>query len=208
MLSNKLNQLVFLFTILILLFSACNKVDSEKKDTILFNQVDSLISSPDSLYNGGIIISPPKDWTNIDSNLISLITAKLSQISDTSFHFEYNLLKIYFDSTSSSLLSVGTIIYDESIYSAETALSDYKSLFEKNLLTSNIKTGSYIKDNIEITQFLIQEKDNITFKLIFINNSNKIIQIDYILNPKIYLDIVKAVESSISSIKLIKQELL
>ena len=190
MLSKKYSLLVLLIMTLVFFFSACESVEHKKEDTIFFNQDLELLSAPDSINDAKIVIAPPKNWKIPDSSLISTISSKLDQVRDSSINYRYSLLKIFLDSTSSSILSVGLIEQNQSKASVAVNKTEYVSMVEKSFLSKNVKRGFFVKDNIEIVQFLIQEVDFITFKLIFLNHRNNIVQIDYILNSKKYLDLI------------------
>ncbi len=191
-----------LLVISILFVSSCNNQEVEPKDSIKFNLDSALINESDTLSVVNIFIASPKNWLSTDEQLMEKISSKLGQVIDSNFAYKYKLMKIYFDSTSASLLTIGIISQDK-YKNTDSLINDYASLIETKFSGSNIKKGFYRKDNIDITQLLIQEKETITFKLLFINNRKNLVQVDYILDSKNYLDLVKKAESSIASIKLI-----
>jgi hypothetical protein len=82
-----------------------------------------------------------------------------------------------------------------------TSVDKYKDLIQKNF--SPTKVGDFLKDNILFTQYLIQDENRINFKLLFFNPKDQLIQFDYILQKDSYVLELKAIESSIGSIKLI-----
>jgi hypothetical protein len=66
-----------------------------------------------------------------------------------------------------------------------------------------VKKAVYMKDGIKITQFLIQKNNIVNFRLLFNNGDGKLLQFDYLAGIRDYSLEVKAIESSIGSIKLI-----
>jgi hypothetical protein len=80
----------------------------------------------------------------------------------------------------------------------------YEKLLQNKFSAATIKKGEFTKDNLKFVQFLIQKENLITFKLLFQNSQNELIQFDYIVPKENYVSEVKSIESSIGSIKIIE----
>ena len=111
-------------------------------------------------------------------------------------------LYVFTSDSTGSILSVGIIKALRTDTTKTAQLKRIKELFSNKYSPESIKTAEYLKDGIHITQFLIQEKQLITFKLLFETKDKKLIEFDYLMPSGTYIDEIKAVESSIGSIKL------
>lgn len=84
------------------------------------------------------------------------------------------------------------------------SLNQISGLVKKQFKPENAKFAEFLKDDIKINQFLIQDSVNVIFKLLLQNPDKKVLQFDYIIPQKNYRNEIKAIESSIGSIKYIK----
>jgi len=189
-----------LIIVIISFLLSCSKQDkaSPPQVTELTFEVDSTkleLASVDQ--NLGIQFNAPKGWTPITQSLFVKFSKQDSTIFLKGTHFMINPSSIFLNKDDKSLLYISQIqgIGDS------TSVDKYKDLIQRNF--SPTKVGDFFKENILFTQYLIQDEIRINFKLLFFNSNKQLIQFDYIAPKNAYVLELKAIESSIGSIKLI-----
>lgn len=182
---------------LLLFCSKSDRLPSEKVTELAF-EVDSIkleLASVDQ--NLGIQFNSPKGWTLIPQKLFEAFSQQDSTIFLKGSDFALAPISIFLNQDSKSLLYISQMrgIQDS------VSIDGYKNLIQGKF--SPTKAGDFLKDNILFTQYLIQNESRVNFKLLFFNSKNQLIQFDYIIPKDVYLSELKAIESSIGSIKLI-----
>lgn len=90
--------------------------------------------------------------------------------------------------------------------SQNSSFEKISDIVKKQFKSENVKFAEYLKDDIKISQFLIQDSINVIFKLLLASPNKQVMQFDYIIPQQNYKNEIKAIESSIGSIKYIKKE--
>ena len=187
------------FIIVIVLFcSRENNNTSEKTEELTF-EVDSTKLELTS-YNQdlGIQFNAPKGWTPISHTIFEQFSKRDTVVFIENSDIKIQPKSIFFNEAHKTLLYISQLQKLED----STWVEKYKGLIQTKF--SPVKVGDFLKDDILFTQFLIQDKHLVTFKLLFFNLNNQLIQFDYIIPKDTYLSEIKAIESSIGSIKLIE----
>lgn len=192
--------IIIAFITLITLLLFCSKPDKTSSQEVaeLVFEVDSTrleLTSHDRYLS--IQFNSPKGWTLIPKRLFEAFSKQDSSIFLQGADFKITPISIFLNQESKSLLYISQIhgIQDSA------SVDKYKALIQRTF--SPTKVGDFLKDNILFTQYLIQNENHVNFKLLFFNSKNQLVQFDYIIPKDFYVSELKAIESSIGSIKLI-----
>ncbi len=193
---------IFLTTFVFVFALYCSRQDqdSSKRIAELTFEVDSTkleLTSVDQ--NLGIQFNSPKGWALAPKTLFEAFSKQDSSIFLEGAGFKITPISIFLNQESKSLLYISQMreIQDSA------SVDKYKGFIQRTF--SPTKVGDFLKDNILFTQYLIQDEIRVNFKLLFFNSKNQLIQFDYIIPKDVYLSELKAIESSIGSVKLIEQ---
>jgi len=200
---------VFILIILLLILN-CTSSDSNSKaqNSELFFDVDSTkLGNQIENIDYGIKYSPPKGWELIAPELFKQFSQKSQPIQFGNTPLEDKKLlvqpiSIFLKQENSCILYLSSIKGLEQEPDSGIAYEKYKNIVTQNFDSSLIKKGDFIRNNIAFTQFVLQHKNQISFKLVFLNHQNKIMQFDYIIPKQSYINELKAIESSLGSIQL------
>lgn len=194
------NSAIVLF--LFFLVSGCRsgKPAEEYSQKMTFNIDPSLIEAQVTDSVNHIVYSPPADWKLLPENVFERVKDGIKeQLPDS----QYVLIKpvaFYADDSLKGVLSVSTVDFGKDKNAFAEKMKEYRKMLESKF-GSNIKPASFTKGDIRIMQYLIQTSRQVTFKMVFENKSGQILQFDYISERNAYLNMVKAIESSIGSIQ-------
>jgi hypothetical protein len=188
-----------LTTFLFLLLCFCSKQNKtpEKIAELTFEIDSTKLELTTSDQNLGIQFNAPKGWTPVPPAMLEQFNQQDSAVFLEGSSFVIQPISIFLNNVDKSLL------YVSKIQNAQDSISidGYKQSIQKHLVPT--KMGDFRKDGIIFTQFLIQDENRVNFKLLFFNSKNQLIQFDYIVPKDVYLAELKAIESSIGSLKLI-----
>ena len=190
-------RLIVLFS-LSLFFCSNQEQQSNSQSLELSFDVDSTkIGSFVENTDFGFSFGTPKGWTKIPDALFAEFSKQTPGVQVNGSQFVCSPVAIFLNKDNQSLLYISHIqAADDSI-----AINSYQRMIQARFSTA--KTGDFINNNIRFRQFLIQDEMRINFKLLFFNSKNRLFQFDYIVPKKFYVPELKAIESSIGSIKLI-----
>jgi hypothetical protein len=195
-----ISNLFIISSVSFLLF--CSKPDKTPSPEVaeLTFEVDSTkLELPNQDQDLGIQFNAPKGWILTPKTLLEAFSNRDSSIFLEEADFKITPISICLNQETRCLLYISKIhgIQDSA------SVDKYKDLIQR--IFSPTKVGDFLKDNIRFTQYLIQDERRVNFKLLFFNSKNQLIQFDYIVPKDVYLSELKAIESSIGSIKLIEQ---
>ena len=141
-----------------------------------------------------ISYNPPINWVENDS-VFKKIETVFNQNKD---NYSIKLKNLFWNKSSQSIMTVSSFD-DISPEKFNYILQNYKTVFNSKNQWSNIKKGEYFYKKYWINQFLLQNKDLITFKLIIQKETKEIFEVNYIIPSKQYQKFMKNIESSIGS---------
>jgi hypothetical protein len=201
---NKPIYQVFCSIILLLILVNC----SEKKAPVpeLSFNVDSTLLANENYFDSlGFRFNPPKNFLPISDSLFTEIQNNLIKMGANSGQFNLHIMNVFLDDSTKGFCTISRLQIPEFEGSLNPIMPRYRNYLENKLSGVSITMADFMKDNIHIYQFLIQGPDRIQFKLDFMIIKNIIIQIDYVVPKNDYEKMVQSLESSIGSIKLLKQ---
>ena len=197
-------NLFYLFSVvtLPLIFSSCNGNEEPAKINRLSFNIDSTqLAGEVKLPQYGISFNPPVNLVHSDE-FFNKLSSSLSQNSSAQIEISTTPVEAFIDKKFNVLVvsAIEPKIADTAINNLDKVTGILKKQFGKE----NMKHAEYLKENIKISQFLIQDSINVIFKLLLQNKDKKVLQYDYIIPQKNYKDELRAIESSIGSIRYIK----
>jgi len=84
----------------------------------------------------------------------------------------------------------------------QSEILSYQNLVRQNFPTAKLEQGQFRHNNIDFFQTLIMTTNTVIFKLV-IPRDHRSLQFDYVIPQNIYIDKIRAIESSIGSIRTI-----
>ena len=151
----------------------------------------------------GISYQVPLQWELMSSELTERYVARLDSEKFDGNFIVYQPKAFYFNSGISGLLRVGSVDKSEDSEEKELSVQYYITLYKKFNSSKNIKQKKIQTNNLVITQLIIEKSNLISFKNIFMNKNDKIVQFDFSIQQKDYENSKSAIETSLASIKIL-----
>lgn len=137
----------------VLYFYSCSeqRQDSPKSTgEISFNVDTTALGDKITIDEIGVEYHPPKDWELVSGSFQDAMSTVEASISSDAQMILFDPINFHFDSTTKSLLSVGSFKAPNELSSFDLNLRFYENLLYEKYDSSQIRKGEYIKDNIEI----------------------------------------------------------
>ena len=151
----------------------------------------------------GISYQVPIRWELMSSELSERYVARLDSEKFDGNFIVYQPRAFYFNSSVAGLLRVGSITKSEESEEKELTIEPYITLYKKFNSEKNIKRETIKTNNLIITQLIIEKSNLISFKNIFVNKNNKIVQFDFSIQRIDYENEKEYLNSSLASIKFL-----
>lgn len=194
---------IFLLAISLFILSCSDKKTSEDIKTEEVKTNEKILSDIIIDTDLGISYQVPLQWELMSSELTERYVARLdSERFDGNF-IVYHPKAFYFNSSISGLLRVGSVDKNKNSDEKELTIQKYITLYEKFNSVNDIKQKEVKTKNLVITQLIIEKSNLISFKNIFMNNSEKIVQFDFSIQQKDYENNKKTIETSLASIQIL-----
>ncbi len=194
---------ILLLAISLFVLSCADKKTSENVKTEKVKIDEKILGSITIDEELGISYQVPLKWELMSSELTERYVARLdSERFDGNF-IVYQPKAFYFNSAISGLLRIGSIDKNKDSDEKELTIQKYITLYEKFNSSKNIKQKKIQTNNLIITQLIIEKSNLISFKNIFMNKSEKIIQFDFSIQQKDYEINMNSIETSLASIKIL-----
>lgn len=188
------------FAIVLLVLCFCDMNKNPKAEHVTFEIDDAKVSESIIDDNLNLKYKIPNTLQPLSENSTAKLATMLDSINliefDISIHPEY----IFVDSVYSFILMINTISFIDTMSQSENLDSIYISYLNNRLEKYILKKGTFLKDEILMTQYVIKDDPKMIFKLFFNTTEKKLVQFDYILLSN-YEEQIKAIESSIGSIQ-------
>jgi len=204
-LSIKLLIIVGLLTCLICLYDCGNQkeVKVELKQ-ITFNIDTTELAAQITNKNIEITFNPPRNWQIIDSKLFQKYKTNLQLDTNKNYGVSIIPQNIFTSDSMKCILAISRINFMDKKNVNSLILEKYESVLNNKFANLKIKKAEFMKGNLPIVQYLINEAKYVDFKLLIFNKNKDLIQFDYIASTEIYPKMIQAIESSIGSIQLTK----
>ena len=189
--------------ITIISISSCSSDQTNAIEVLQF-QVDSTLLNPiftDATLN--MQFCPPKNWRQMPADSVALVRASLSNMN---LPQEKLQVKEVFLNTSQKSFAALSTFENGSDSLIQHMLTHYESIFNKNKTWNSVKKSSFKINDFTAHQFLLTNKDWVSFKLLFTKPNPTPFQIDYTMPFETYVSKVKILESSIGSTQLLTHD--
>lgn len=196
---------ILLFYLLALLPGcASKKANNPHSSEMKFNIDNSKLGAAinDTLYN--LRFNPPLNWNNAGQKKVDEAGRAITKALAGNNQLSVKPLYIFVNGSDGSVLNIADIRLNPEQNNFDLKIKEYGRIMFGSSDSTNVKKAFYTKDGIEIAQFLIQKNGFVNFRLLFGNGIGNLLQFDYLSKQEDYSNEVKAIESSIGSIKLIK----
>jgi len=150
------------------------------------------------------LFKPPKDWKLIDEKLFKKVEdnndIRLKQKGD----IRIIPLYIFMDDSLKCLLNISQIQFNDKGKTGGNKSAEYEKALLNNFGKEKLKRAEFLKDDLPVIQYMLNDKGKVNFKILISNKAKELIQFDYVTDFGIYPKEIKAIESSIGSIQLLK----
>lgn len=193
---------IFLFTTIFLLQYCVEDKTIEKKseNVVPKEEILSDIVIDEEL---GISYRTPLQWDLMSSELSERYVARLDSEQFDGNFIVYQPKAFYFNSNISGLLRIGSINKNNTSEETELSIDSYISRFRKFNPIKDFERKTIQTNNLVITQLIIKKSSLLSFKNIFMNNQNRIIQFDFSIQEKDYEVEKEKINSSLAAIELL-----
>ena len=197
------NKKYKLILILFLIIFVTNCEDEKLPEKVYFSVETNLLNSKSTDFNLGIKFSPPEKWDLRSSEISNRVENKLGYKGIIG-EFVYKPSYVYFDDSTTSVLSLGKVIPPDSLIGRSGLLNLYSQiLVSKKSVDSDYEVDQFVKDGIKFTQFTIERGSIISKRLIFQNKFEDIIQFEFTSKSKQFNSEYAKIMQSIGSITLL-----
>ncbi|RJP64509.1 MAG: hypothetical protein C4539_14380 [Ignavibacteriales bacterium] len=180
------------------------QADENSLKQIQFNIDTNTLGEEVSDSGKKISFKPPKEWKQINPKLFNEFLEKASlQLSDDE-PVNFNYLYIFKDDSLKCLLNVSELQFRDKNKPNDAELAEYDKALFKKFGKEKLKRAEFLKEDLPVIQYMLNDKGKVNFKILFYNKAKKLFQFDYVASFDIYPKEIKAIESSIGSIKLLK----
>ncbi|HMB91124.1 MAG TPA: hypothetical protein VKP65_09780 [Rhodothermales bacterium] len=143
----------------------------------------------------GLQFQPPKGWEalaeeQVDSIRFATRTEEVERLRPK---------HVFLHPEQRSVLTVSTLLRDTTVTFAEQ-MASYEQALASQFPEGAVRRARFLKDNIPVTQFLIQTGEVVNFKIILFEAVNNLPQLDYLVPRNQYPQTARSIESSIGSL--------
>ncbi len=156
----------------------------------------------DSLFN--ISFKPPVEWKLLSSKLFKEFTVKADAQTNQNDPISFVHRYIFTDDSLKCLLNVSQIKFRDKDTTKEFQSAEYEKALYKKFGKEKLKRAEFLKEDLPVIQYMLNEEGKVNFKILFYNKAGELIQFDYVTDFSVYPKEIKAIESSIGSIQLLK----
>lgn len=196
--SNKYYTFLITITLLALLLSC----DSKKEITPQLEKEEILLSEVIIDETLNISYQLPLNWDEMPASLSEKLVGRINKKGEDEF-IVYNPKSYYYNNLNSSLLRIGEIKFQNNFINDSLSIDTYTNLFQKYNNDLEIDNSNIVNNNIRIRQMKIVKGNLLSFKFLFKNTNNEIIQFDFSIKNEDYSITYPIIIASIKSIKLL-----
>jgi hypothetical protein len=149
----------------------------------------------------GISFAPPRGFAPILYNGLAAndISTKFTKFTSPTMAIE----PVYAFRGRANMV-VSKIDFSKSKSAYKPFLAKYETLVRERFAPANVITTTFMKGDVQMTQFFIQEADQGLFRVVFSSQeANKALQFDYTIKRQTVSDDMQAIEPSLGTITMI-----
>jgi hypothetical protein len=145
-----------------------------------------------------ISIAAPRRWKPVEAAELAQLAARLSESVGKQIPIEPRW--IFLDNRSQAACVVSRLDAAD-IPSEDALLKELESVYTSRFPGATVKGAIFLKDEMRVHQLMITAADFILIKLLLDAPTVPILAVDYIIPRHVYADELRAIESSIGSIR-------
>ena len=192
----KLFRILLIVVISIFLLNCTKDKKREEPETLVFNVDSLLIGERYTNEEIGVSFCPPKEWTQLSSELMNSIEQSLLEMEDSS-SVEIILQNVFLNQKNSCICFLST--FQKTMPAAQIRNIYLTELYAGDIKGS-INEGSYLYNGFNIRQIIHVQDDQVTIKLVCISGDEHIFMLDYIVPSQFYEQNIRTIESSIGTL--------
>ncbi len=186
-----------LFVVILFITFSCSEIREETKIEVLKKtQLSGQIIDNDL----NISYQVPLNWEKMPTSLSDKMVGRVKKNGADEF-IVYTPKTFFYNKKNSSLLRIGKIKLKKERSSNPLTIETYENIFKKYNRDLEIKTTNITNSNISIKKIKITKNNLISFKYLFRNNKNEILQFDFSIKEKDLEKFRKSIKASVASIK-------
>ncbi len=187
----------------LIISTGCGGGDSDSADQMGFVVVDSLLGPDFTVPRAGKQLNPPRGFTPASDSVFAILQAKLQTTMGPDAG--WSMVGCFLDSVHPAGLVVSVI--DTLNLTADTGgyFTRYGNSLRDVSGGYDVREGEYWVRDVFVKNYLVTDSMNVQFHLLCLSESGDALELMYFAPRIIYPRYIKHFESSIGSLKLIKQ---
>jgi hypothetical protein len=190
---------VFVLAFVVVWCVGCEQQEERQPKRMQFAVDSSLLGDTVELTARGVRFRPPRMWQALTGAQVDQVKQALARSQSDSF--SVRPARVFMDDSSQSLLIASTLNQPDARDFSQH-MQAYARMLNKQHGKNAVRKTKFRKENLQMTQFLVQNRGRVNFKLIFDTPAPDLVQLDYVVPQDQYRGEVKSIESSIGSIHL------
>ncbi len=176
----------------------------DSKEQLSFTVNPDQLSTPISDTKHGIKFAAPRDYKRLPQSAVntSALAGGLSMPSSSGI--QVTPLYAFNNEFTQNACLVSRVTFPTKDGDFKTQIQKYERLLKEKFKPLPVSTVSFVKDNIKMVQFLVQEEEKGIMRIVFAGANKTMFQFDYTLQRKTAKADLKMIESSIGSIGLLQ----
>ncbi len=148
----------------------------------------------------GIKFYPPQKWNLRQTHISKKIESRGAAVRPED-NFVYKPTYVFFNDSTNGLLSVGKVETKDTTLAKSAQLNFYKGLISGKYRDNRLMSVSFVHSKIYFSQFKLEKENLTSFKILFENQKQEIIEFDYTIPAKYFESTYPSIKSSIGSIR-------
>lgn len=195
---------IFLVTILITvsaILTSCNKgKNGEGEASEYFSFDTSKLGMEVADQEMGIKFYPPIKWELRQTQISKKIESRGAAVRPED-NFIYKPTYVFFNDSTNGLLSVGKVETKDTTIAKSAQLNFYKGLISDKYKENKLASATFIHSKIYFSQFKFEKENLTSFKILFENSKQEMIEFDYTVPTKYFESTYPSIKSSIGSVR-------
>lgn len=148
----------------------------------------------------GIKFYPPMKWELRQTQISKKIESRGAAVKPED-NFVYKPTYVFFNDSTNGLLSVGKVETKDTTIAKSAQLNFYKGLMATKYKDNHLVSTAFVHSKIYFSQLKLEKENLTSFKILFENSKQEIIELDYTIPSKYFESSYPFIKSSIGSIR-------
>ena len=153
-----------------------------------------------ALPSDSLAFQPPVGWKEVATPAVPDSVVEVAPAATGGGQPGLEPLHVFMDEDTGSVLSVARLRLPGSD-AFDAQVRRYAADLSGRFADDSLRQASFTNDGLHVVQFLVQPAGLVNFKLVLEGQEDDLVQFDYVVPQAEYPSLVKAVESSIGSIR-------